>query len=180
MSDFDPLAHNDPARKDILNLYAIFAVSLVFSAFPNMICALLSLAFLVTVMIEAGRLRRKYGTGSLGENHGTYILRTIWIGGALAAVTLIVGSIYMLMTIKTGPLLYCMEQMVNNPVMDVNAVSAMLKPCIDNFIKLNLRALIVSGVITITPVALYFIVRVLRGGSRAFKGYRLADPKTWF
>lgn len=180
-----PQSPHDPHRKAVLNLYAAFAVSLILSLMPHGIIALLALLFMIGVLITAYIVRARAETDTLAENHATYIIRTIWIGSLLAAITTTIGGIIMLTDIDYGPFAPCADQLAAQGMdFAANATYAQVwelaSPCFDPFINANLNILIIAGSITILPILTYFAVRFVRGLSRAIKGYRLAQPRAWF
>lgn len=180
-----PQSPHDPHRATVLNLYAAFAVSLILSLMPHGILALLALIFMIGVLIAAYIVRSRVEPETLAENHATYIIRTIWIGSLLAAITTSIGGAIMLSDINYEPFMPCADRLAAQG-MDFAAnasfaqVWELTSPCFDAFINANLNTLIMAGAITILPVLAYFAVRFVRGLSRAIKGYRLAKPRAWF
>ena len=180
-----PQSPQDPHRKIVLNLYAAFAVSLILSMMPHAIVALLALIFMLGVLAAAYVVRSKVEPETLAENHATYLIRTIWIGSILAAITTSIGGAIMLADIDYAPFSPCADKLASQGIdFAANATYAqvweMSSSCFNAFINANLNMLIVAGVITILPILIYFAVRFVRGLSRAIKGYRLANPRAWF
>lgn len=179
-----PEGHDDPQRKTILNLYAAFAVALILTLMPNMVMALVAGIFMIGVLIAAYIIRRKDDPHSLAVNHCTYIIRTIWIGSALSAVLMSIASLIMLNYIDYAAFEPCAQELAGLGLDAANASSAqiwtMTEPCLHNFIESNIRVLMTTGIFTILPILLYFIIRLVKGLTRALKGYRISDPKAWF
>lgn len=180
-----PQSPQDPHRTTVLNLYAAFAVSLILTLMPHGIIALLALVFMIGVLITAYVVRARVEPETLAENHATYIIRTIWIGSLLAAITTTIGGAILLTDIDYAPFTPCADRLAAQGMdFAANATYAQVwelsSPCFDAFINANLNTLIVAGAITILPILAYFAVRFVRGLSRAIKGYRLAKPRAWF
>ena len=172
-------------QKAILNLYAALGVSLILSVLPYAAAAVLSLVFFVGVLIAAYSIRKKAEEHSLSENHATFIIRTLWIGAFFSLVTIIIASAYMLGGIDYSQFQPCADALANKGLewlesagmMDVYAVT---QPCMDSFLFSNRTLLMNAMIIAGGPIVIYMTFRMAKGVSRAMKGYRLADAKTWF
>lgn len=177
---------SDPDRRKAVQLYSVFGVSLVLMLVPNVFAAVLSLLFLLGVLIAAYMMR---GNGeSLAGNHAGFIIRTIWISGFFAILTLIAASLYMLPNIDHTLLDPCMqnitfhaERLLQNPdtMATIAEMESMLRPCIHDFIQSNYTVFGISLLIAAGPIVLYLIVRFTRGLARAARGYRVSHPKSW-
>lgn len=171
-------------KKHVLNLYAAFGVSLLVSLVPSVIVALISLAFIIGVLGAAYVLRKRAAPESLMENHALYIIRTIWIATALSLVTLAAGSAYMLPNIDYSAFGTCAAGLAQKGQDYAQTAGFMeiyvaAEPCMKPFLDMNLRLFIITALIAALPVVLYFVIRFVRGLSRAVKGYRIANPKGW-
>lgn len=180
-----PTGHPDPDRKRAIQLYGAFGASLLLMLLPSMIAACISLVILLITMVMAYSMRKKSPAGSLSENHATYLIRTIWIGGLIGVITLALGSMYLLQNVDNTPLEPCTQNLAAQietlgPNVSATALQPYLQPCMDAFVKLNLRTLIISAALSIVPIMLYFAFRFARGLSRVTGGYRIAKPKSWF
>ena len=171
-------------KTKVLQVYAIFGAALVLSVVPTIWGAVLSLIFGIGILVLAYYTRRKSEHGSLTENHMTYIIRTIWIGSAVALIFLTAGSLYLFFLVDNTPLLPCANNLLGlaqDPTsMTTESLKAIFAPCADGYLGLNFKVFIMSAVIVAVPVLIYFIARFIEGVSRAFKGYRLANPHKWF
>ena len=172
-------------QKAILNLYAALGVSLILSVLPYAAAGVLSLIFFAGVLIAAYVLRGKVEEHSLSENHATFIIRTLWIGAFFSLITTVIASAYMLSGIDYSQFQPCandlasrgLEWVENAGVMQVYAVA---EPCLDSFLHSNKTLLMNAMIIAGGPIVIYMAYRMAKGVSRAMKGYRLADAKTWF
>ena len=173
-----------PEQKTLYNLYALFAVSLVLCVVPQASAAMLCLVFFTWLLIAAYIIRRKAEENSLTHNHTTYIIRSLWIGALISMLTTIAASLYMLKNISYEPFQPCANVIAGKGVEALQAMSmmevyAMAEPCVEGFISFNRHALVMAVLIAAAPALLYMSYRFIRGVSRAVKGYRLANPKSW-
>ncbi|MEZ5814908.1 MAG: hypothetical protein R3E13_09380 [Alphaproteobacteria bacterium] len=172
-------------QKYILNLYAAFGVSLILAVLPFMAAAFLSLVFFMGVLIGAYALRKRAGDCSLSENHATFIIRTLWISAFLSLVTTVAATAYMMSGIDYSTFEPCANSLAHKGPTWVESagtmeIYAVIEPCIESFISFNKALLTNALLIAGGPVILYMAYRMVKGLSRAVKGYRLSDPKGWF
>lgn len=175
----------DPEQKKIYNLYAVFGISIVLSVIPNGTAAGLSIIFLTWALIAGYITRRKAEEHSLSENHAVFVIRTLWIAAGISILTTIISSFYMLERIDYTPFQGCAETIASQGIAALEQMStmqlyAMVQPCLDSFLGLNIETIKVAMVIAGGPPIVYMGYRFFKGISRAIKGYRLADPKAWF
>lgn len=171
------------AEKTILRVYGAFAATLIFMLVPHVGMCVLAILMMLGTTIAAYTVRRKSEPGSLAADHMTFIIRSIWIGSGLAALTTAAASAYMLATADMVPLQSCSDQVaqtiINTGTQDVAAMQAMMQPCIDGFISANMGVLTNSVIIAAGAPMLYFAYRLAKGLSRARKGHRLGNVKSW-
>ena len=171
-------------QKVILNLYAAFGVSIILSFIPMVSAALLSFVFFLGVLIAAYQYRKKSEEHSLLENHATYIIRTLWITAFLSLITTAAATAYMMRGIDYALFDSCAQALANKGVTWMeNAgmadVYAVIEPCVEPFIRSNKTLLINAVIIAGGPLVLYMFYRLAKGVSRAIKGYRLSNAKSW-
>lgn len=172
-------------QKAVLNLYAAFGVSLILSILPNMTAAGLSLVFFLGVLIGAYIVRSKFEDHSFAENHATFLIRTLWISAFLSLITTGIATFYMMGGIEYRVFQPCADDLAGKGVAWIESagmmdVYAIIEPCVKPFLNLNQTLLINSALIAGAPLILYMAYRMVKGLSRAIKGYRLSDAKTWF
>ncbi len=175
--------HTDPAKPAILRVYALYGMALALSVIPHMIAAGLCMVLFFLVLVMAYILRSGAEENSLMYNHMTFTIRTIWIGGLLAAVTIVAASLYLFQMLDNTPLDPCIQKFITMGPADVFMGPEMLQQafgtCYDAYVVRNMTTFIISGAIAAVPILLYFGVRYLRGLSRARGGYRVAKPLAW-
>lgn len=164
-------------QKTITNVYAALTVSLVMSFLPIMSAALLALVMFVGVWIAAYVLRGKHEHDSLTADHMTFIIRTIWIAGLMSLLTMSAATAYILAVYDPTMMMACAQ---NLPSTDMAAIEAAVRPCYDEFMRVNMPYLIKGAAIGIGPVVIYLAYRLTKGLSRALKGHRIGDVKSWF
>lgn len=172
-------------QKTILNLYAVFGVSLILSVLPSVAAAVLSMIFFIGLLVAAYHFRKKADDYGLLDNHTTFIIRTLWISAFLSLITTGIATIYMLGGVNYAPFEPCAQTIANQGIAwletaQVMEIYGLIEPCLHSFLGANqtllLNALIIAG----GPIMLYMVYRLAKGVNRAMKGYRLADPKSWF
>lgn len=174
-----------PEQKTLYNLYALFGVSLVLCVVPYVSAAILCVVFFTILLISGYVIRGKAEEHSLVDNHATFIIRTLWIGALVSLITTCIASAYMLGSISYDPFMPCAEKIAamgpsTLESMGMMEVYALAEPCVEAFISFNKQALIVAVAIGALPPLLYLTYRFFKGVSRVAKGYRLANPKSWF
>lgn len=177
---------NDAAgKKTILNLYALLGVTVVLSVLPYFSAALTSVIFLSVLLLWAGMVRKKCDAHSLTESHTTYIIRTIWISAVYAVITMAVAIAYLIPALDHAAFEACSNDLMSRGTEWIEQAGpdeayAVIAPCMDGFISLNKTALINAAIIAGAPVLLFMAYRLAKGLSRALKGYRLLNEKSWF
>ena len=171
------------AEKTILRVYGAFAATLIFMLIPHIGMCVIAILLMLGTTIAAYSVRRKAEPDSLAADHMTFIIRTIWIGSGLAAITTALASGYMLATADMVPLQSCSnhaaQTMANTGTQDPAAIQALMQPCIDGFVNGNMGVLTNAVIIAAGVPMLYFAYRLAKGLSRARKGHRLGNVKSW-
>ena len=172
-------------QKAILNLYGLFGASIILSLVPFAAAAVLSLLFFTALLFMAYGLRKRAAPESLQDNHATYVIRTFWITALFSAITSTLASVYMLGRIDYAPFDPCVESILSSGETAVNSGNSAVvyeaaAPCVDGFLAFNHTVWINAALIAALPLMLYLGYRFTKGLGRALKGYRLANPKSWF
>jgi uncharacterized membrane protein len=177
-------ASDNPGQKTVMRLYGAFSASVILMCVPLWSAAALSVVLLTGVLIAALIIRKQAAPQSLIENHMIYMIRTIWITCLLCLAALLPGGMYLISVLDlsaiipcAGPLSDMLAAQSANP--DIAALSRVIAPCRDTLIANNMAALITATFIAAAPPLLYLVLRISRGLSRAAKGYRIANPRTW-
>ncbi|MBU0859672.1 MAG: hypothetical protein KJ667_07020 [Alphaproteobacteria bacterium] len=170
-------------EKIILRVYAALAASLILMFVPLLSVAIVSFVLFIGTMIAAYTIKRKAEPLSLSADHMVFITRTIWIGSLLAIITTSIGAAYMLAYADRYPLMECSQraadQILASGAQDMKTLNALMMPCIDGFLALNMQTMIIALVISATLPLVYFAFRLARGLTRARKGHRMGNNKSW-
>jgi len=156
-------------NKNILILYTILGLSLITSIIPNGTLSLISLALFTVSLIMAYILRRKSTPKTLTHNHAQHIIKTIWISSLIGLIFIIIGGIYMYLTVNNDPLMPCMSRFVDlaptfNPDDFNNAILLdIFGQCIPPYMETNKTTLIITIAIMIGPMLGYFLWNYGRG-----------------
>jgi uncharacterized membrane protein len=171
-------------KKNILNVYALFMVSVILSVVPTIAAAGLSLVFFAALMVMAYRYRGACEEHSLQHNHMVYMVRTIWIAGLIVLITMSLAGIYIFTSIKPDAFQPCALPLLEQGMAayergGMDAFYALARPCMPAFLQANYIMLLIASLIAAAPVLGYLAYRLIKGLNRAVKGYRLANPKAW-
>ncbi|MGH1397917.1 MAG: hypothetical protein ACRBCT_01755 [Alphaproteobacteria bacterium] len=174
----------DKEQKTIYNIYGLFGVTLALSIVPTISAASICLVFFLVTLIAAYVLRGRAEENSLIENHMTYVIRTVWIVSLLSVVTVGLATLYMLPRIDYTAFQSCADAIAGQGVAALEAMGmaelqALTQPCVSDFVNMNHNTLLMAALIGGVPLILYMGYRFAKGVSRAAKGYRLANPKSW-
>jgi uncharacterized membrane protein len=166
-------------KKNIMAVYMILCLMVIFGFVPNFLFAVLVLLTFSILLPIAGHIRRKAAPASLTANHMTWIIRTVWIGTLLAAVTLLAGTGYVLSVYDPSPLQSCVDRLTiavqagNEPGADL------FNPCMASFMKVNQRTFLIAGVGAGLPVLLFMLWRVTKGIVHARRSERIENAESW-
>ncbi|MEM6603861.1 MAG: hypothetical protein AAF621_07405, partial [Pseudomonadota bacterium] len=165
-------------------VYGALAAVTVLTFIPMLSMAVAALALFLLIFIGLYVVKGKTQKDSVVENHMIFLIRTIWITSLFSIITMTAATIYLLPNYNPDALLPCGDSMMgilsSNPEASMAVLSDALQPCMDQFVSDNQTVLINATIIGAGPIIIYFLYRLFKGGSRAIKGYRLANPKGWF
>lgn len=175
----------DISEQKTLNMvYGALAAVTVLTLVPVMSVAVIALLLFIVVFIALYVVKAKAKADGVVENHMIYLIRTIWISSLWAVVTITLASLYLLPNYDPAALESCtntvLDMAVASSTPDTAAMSAAMQPCMETFMEENKGVFLIASLIGAGPLLLYFVYRLFKGGSRAVKGYRLANPKAWF
>jgi len=165
-------------QKTITNIYAILTVSLLLSFLPMASAAFLASLIFIGVWIAAYMIRRKHDHASLIADHMTFIIRTIWIAGLFTLITMSAATVYILSVYDPTMMMDCEGAMQAGTSMA--DLENMVAPCYEEFLRVNMPYFIRGGLMAAIPIVIYMGYRLAKGVSRAVKGHRIGDTKSWF
>lgn len=171
-------------QKTLNGAYGALAAVTILTLVPIMSVAVIAILLFIMVFISLYIIRARAKEDSVVQNHMTFLIRTIWIVQFFGIITITLASLYLLPAFDSSALQPCTDRVTNmifdNPDMDFKTMSDELQPCMDQMMEDNHDILIKSTLISGGPIILYLLFRLYKGGSRAVKGYRIANPKSWF
>ncbi len=162
-------------QKTINVLYIFLIISTILAFVPMAIPQLISLVLVVLVLIAAYIYRAKDNADGLMFNHMTYLIGTIWIGTSFLTIGLIIGGIYL----STQGDMTVLQEAGDKIAAGYVPTEQEMVDLIWSYLEANKKEAISSMIMFVGPAVLYFIYRVANGYSRAMKGYRIANPKSW-
>lgn len=164
-----------PHKNTINALYILLVISTVLGFVPSITAFLFSLILWFLVLMAAYVYRAKDKEDGLLRNHMTYLIGTIWIGTGFIVLASIIGGYWIW---SQGDSTAFETFATNLEGGMVPSEDAMMNTLTDYYVANNALILKVS-LVTIAPAVLYFVYRIGNGFSRAWKGYRIANPKSW-
>jgi uncharacterized membrane protein len=166
---------DEEKQKKTNNLYIILIISTVLSFVPFAVAQLASISLIIAVLIMAYLYRAKDSEDGLLFNHMTYLIRTIWIGSTFLSAGIIAAGIYVFLQGDHSLVQNAANQISAGTMFSENDLIALG----NDYIMANKNVLILGTGVFVGPAILYFIYRIANGYSRAAKGYRIANPKSW-
>lgn len=166
----------NPTQNKIINtLYAFLVISTILGFVPNGTAFLASFVLWLVTLIAAYAYRSRDKEDGLIYNHMTYLIGTVWIGTSFILLGTIVMGLWVFYAGDNSALNAAMSTIDSGAVPD----DAMLQSVISDYMSDNTKLLWTASIVAIGPAVLYFVYRVANGLSRAAKGYRIANPKSW-
>lgn len=166
---------NIPHRKTINTLYLLLILSTVLGFVPNGTAFLGSVALWFTVLIAAYVYRGKDKEDGLLYNHMTYLIGTVWIGTGFIMIASLAGGYWIWSQGDNTAIDTFIAGIEGGAVPDNDA----LMNALTQYMIANKDLILKASLMTVVPAILYFVYRIGNGFSRACKGYRIANPKSW-
>lgn len=166
----------EKSRIRILALYFMFAVAVVLGLFPDMTLQNTSFLIYSVVLVLAYLFRRARKEDDLESHHCTYLIRSIWIFSFLAAIA-IVGAGYMVGQQADASALDGLLGRIESAGQMPS--EADLDAAFKVYYTANQDLIFQLYRLWMCPALAYATWRIIRGGVRAFRGYRVAQPRSW-
>lgn len=166
---------NTAQKRTINTLYAFLVFSTILGFVPNGTVFLASLALWVVTLFAAYIYRDKDSEDGLLYNHMTYLIGTIWIGTSFIVLATMVMGFWVYTQGDNTPLDDAIASLAGGEAPN----EAWLMEVLTDYLRTNEKLLWTASISAIGPSILYFVYRVANGLSRAAKGYRIANPKSW-
>jgi len=166
----------DKTQKNTINtLYFILVLSTILGFVPNSWAFTVSFTLWVVVLLAAYVYRGKDNKDGLLYNHMTYLIGTIWIGTSFILIGTLAAGWWVFTQGDNSAFDAAIARMEGGAMIDEAAILQTLK----EYFAGNRTLMITASTVAIGPAILYFVYRVANGISRAGKGYRIANPKSW-
>jgi uncharacterized membrane protein len=166
---------NIPHKNTINTLYIMLIISTILGFVPNATAFLFSLALWFVVLIAAYVYRSKDKDDGLLYNHMTYLIGTIWIGTSFIILASLIGGYWIWSQGDSTAFETLAAGLAEGTPPSEDAVMNTMT----SYYLANNDLILKVSLVTIAPAVLYFVYRIGNGFSRAWKGYRIANPKTW-
>jgi uncharacterized membrane protein len=166
----------ETSRIRILVLYFMFALAVVLGMFPDMTLQNISFLTYSVVLVFAYIFRRGRKEDDFESHHCTYLIRSIWIFSFLAVIA-IVGAGYMVGQQADASALDGLLGRIESAGQMPS--EADLDAAFKVYYTVNQDLIFQLYRLWMCPALAYGAWRIVRGVSRAAKGYRVAHPKSW-
>jgi uncharacterized membrane protein len=164
-------------RNNILGFYAALSLIVILCCLPNFDLQNFGYLLSLIVLIAAYICRRRWPRNeSFEENHTTFIIRSLWLYNTFAAFGMIGAAIIIAQNGNMDSVNALAETMMTGEVLS----DAQLDASMQQYVSDNEALLKQQFLLWLSPAQIYLVWRILRGGERAFKNYRIANPKNWF
>jgi uncharacterized membrane protein len=163
-------------RNIVLAFYAVMSVTVVLCSLP--VIALLNLSLIVAVLtlIVAYLARARFPKNdSFEENHTTYVIRSLWLYSLLFLIGAIAASYFVFAQGNRESLAPMLEVIAAGQ----KPTESEMQSWTHQYAEDNAELLMRMFRLWLCPAQIYLVWRILQGGSRAFKGYRIARPGSW-
>jgi len=155
----------------VQQIYAAVIASFILNFVPDIFIQIIASLVFLGVFIALYVFRKLAEPESLIDNHMTFLIRTIWIGGVFVIIGTILGIVYFISSVGLEEYARLGKMALENDepggIMDVYS----------NRYPNEMRAGIL---LTLGPGTIYLAYRFAKGLARAIKGYRIAKPLHWF
>ena len=159
-------------RFEILALYALVGLCGVLGGIPTYDMQNMAMILTIVMLIGLYVLRSREEKDSLMHHHTSFMIRTIWIYSLffVIAMSAAVYTVYKIGNVSVFSMMMTNIQSGAIPSHDEMENSVIQMMSDNNQILLSWLAL----------PCLYMVMRVIRGGSRAYRNYRLQNIYAWF
>lgn len=163
-------------RNIILAFYAAMSLAVILCSTTNFDLQNIGYTLIIILLIIAYIARAKLPRNeSFEENHLTYIIRSIWVYSSIAAIGMTIMAIIL---VQKGNM-DSIYQLGDVYMGGGEPNEAQMKAAFEAYITDNKNLILEQYLIWLFPVQLYLVWRIFHGGGRAFKSYRIANPKKW-
>lgn len=163
-------------RTAILGFYAVLSLVVIFTSLPNFSLQNIGYTLITIALIVAYVARARWPRNdSFEENHSTYIIRTIWMYSLIFLIGASIASWLIWQNANTTAL----DNLSNSILSGAFPTLETLDSSAQEYLSDNMDMMLKVTRVWICPSQLYLVWRILQGGGRAFKNYRVAHPKSW-
>lgn len=166
---------DEQQQKTINGLYLGLILASILSFVPFTLPQIFAVILLLVVLVAAYIYRLSVGKDTLLHNHMTYMIGTIWIGTTFLVIGMAIAGVWVYQ--------YGDHTVVHNTMLQMQSgmipTESQIYGLIDEYMRSNMALVINAALIFVGPGILYFVYRIAKGYSRAMRGYRMANPRSW-
>ena len=162
-------------QQKIIALYAAFGLCVITTSIPNMSVQNYAMLLTLVVLIAGYLLRKKSSEDSLESHHATFVIRTIWIWSAVLVFGMM-GAGWMVYEHGDAS---AITTMANSIMEGATPTEDDMNQAAETYFDTNYDLIFKSMLQWLAPAQLYAVWRIARGLSRALKGYRVQNLRSW-
>ena len=163
-------------RNIIFAFYIALSLVVILCSLPSFSLQNIGYTLIMVELVIAYIARARFPRNeSYEENHTTYVIRTIWIYTTVATLGMIIISVNVTMHGNAESLNAISDAMLSGATPD----DVQMAQSFRHYASDNEQLLIEQSRLWLFPAQLYLVWRIMQGGGRAFKSYRIANPKKW-
>lgn len=160
----------------ILGLYAVLAFGVLMSCLPYMTAQNVGAVAVLLALIFSYVLESKSDKDSLETHHAIFIIRTIWIWTTFLLIGLC-GAGYVVSQQGNMAAIDQLMGMINSGGIPTEAD---IQAASEAYLNDNTDLILKTALVWLAPAQIYAVWRLARGLSRAVKGYRINNFRSWF
>lgn len=173
MTDTDDKTRKE--RSTILQLYAIFVASTIFSFAPDTTIQMIAFVLFFALILSVPIYQWRGEDGSLLKNHMIYLNRTIWIGSLFLFLSILLFGLWVYLQSDSRAFFELFMQVKNGFMITEQDIAQALR----EFLQVNYALLVQASILCLFPPMLYVCYRIGRGVARASQFYRMPNPRSW-
>lgn len=164
------------AQKKITALYSAFALCVMMVCVPLMSVQNWAAILSLLVLISAYILRKKSPADSLEAHHATFVIRSLWIWSLVLILGMAGAGWVVSQNGDMAAITHLVDSVMNGAILSEDEINN----AFNDYIATNYDLILKTTVMWLAPAQIYGVWRIARGMSRAWKGYRVHNPSSWF
>ena len=166
----------DKTRFTILSVYGLCGLAALLSGFPSYAAQNAGMTLILVLLILVYILRMRAKLDSLEYHHFSFIIRTIWIYSLFAGI----GVLFASWAVYQNGDASAIDALITQLETGIPPTQQDIEASGRAYMETNMSLILKSLMLWMSPALLYLMWRVIRGGMRAYKNYRVYNIYSWF